>query len=85
MKRSASLCGMLAIILMLFAVRATAQETRGAIEGVVKDASGAVLPGVTVEAKHKSGSTATTVTNAQGQYHFPALIPGPYVVIATLT
>jgi hypothetical protein len=28
-----------------------AQETRGSIEGVIKDTSGAVLPGVTVEAR----------------------------------
>jgi len=41
-----------------------AQETRGSIEGVVKDTSGAVLPGVSVEARSPSlvgVSTAITV------------------------
>ncbi len=39
---------------LLFAGVATAQEQRGSIDGVVKDSSGGVLPGVTVEA-HSAG------------------------------
>ena len=35
----------------LLAAPAFAQEQSGSVQGVVKDASGAVLPGVTVEAK----------------------------------
>ena len=45
-----------------------AQETRGAIEGVVKDATGGVLPGVTVTAKHvatRRPSAAVTDTTAR--------------------
>ncbi len=38
---------------LLLTPLASAQETRGSIEGVVKDASGAVLPGVTVEARSR--------------------------------
>src|SRR5512138_955606 len=41
--------------LLLFAWPAAAQEQRGSIEGVIKDSSGAVLPGVTVEAKTTTG------------------------------
>ncbi len=52
MKRSACLFGMLALLLVVtVATVASAQETRGSIEGVVKDNSGAVLPGVTIEAR----------------------------------
>ena len=52
MKQRASLPGILAVVLCLFAGSAAfAQETRGSIEGVVKDSSGAVLPGATVEAR----------------------------------
>jgi Carboxypeptidase regulatory-like domain/TonB-dependent Receptor Plug Domain len=63
---------------------AAAQETRGAIEGVVKDVSGGVLPGVTVEAKSAAG-TFTSVTDANGIYRFPALNPGEYEITATLS
>ena len=62
---------------------AWAQETRGAIEGVVKDASGAVLPGATVEAKGAMGALSTTA-DAAGAYRFPALSPGQYEIVATL-
>lgn len=85
MKRSASLCGILALVL-LFAPWASALETRGSIEGVVKDASGAVLPGVTVEARSRGGAgVLTAVTDATGIYRFPSLAPGYYDVLANLT
>jgi hypothetical protein len=60
-----------------------AQETRGSIEGIVKDSSGAVLPGATVEAKSAAG-TASTVTDSSGVFRFPSLIPGQYEIQATL-
>ena len=84
MKRSASLCGMLAIILMLVAVRATAQETAGAIEGVVRDTSGAVLPGVAVEARNPQGAVVSVVSDQEGKYRFNSLAPGRYTIAATL-
>ena len=72
-------------LLLIFALAAPAlaQETRGAVEGVVKDASGAVLPGATVEAKGSTGVIATTA-DANGAYRFPALAPGQYEILATL-
>ena len=64
---------------------ASAQEQSGSIQGVVKDAQGAVLPGATVEAKNPATGAATAVTaNASGVYRFPALPPGTYQVSATL-
>ena len=68
---------------LLFAWPAAAQETRGAMEGVIKDASGGVLPGVTVEASGPSGAFSS-VTDTNGIYRFPALQPGQYTVTATL-
>ena len=44
---------------------AFAQEQRGSIEGVVKDASGAVLPGATVEATVHRRPRASTTTDAR--------------------
>jgi len=75
----------LVFLLLALAMPALAQEQRGAIEGVVKDASGAVMPGVTVEAKNTSvGSVVSTVTDANGVFRFPALAAGTYEVTASL-
>jgi outer membrane receptor protein involved in Fe transport len=70
---------------LFLAVPAVAQEQRGAIEGVVRDSSGGVLPGVTVEARNVAlGGTVTVVTDAFGAYRFPALSAGTYDVTAVL-
>ena len=84
MKRSASLFGILAL-LVLVAPIASAQETRGSIEGVVKDSSGAVLPGATVEARAATGGIVSAVSDTLGTYRFPALTTGRYTVVANLT
>ena len=71
---------------LVAAVPALAQEQRGSIEGVVKDSSGAVLPGVTVEARSPAMvGLQTAVTDGQGVFRFPALPPGKYVLTATLS
>src|SRR5262249_55072602 len=64
---------------------ASAQEQRGSIEGVVKDTSGAVLPGVTVEAHSAGSGVLTAVSDESGNYRFPSLLPGTYEVSATLS
>jgi hypothetical protein len=70
---------------LAFAGNATAQEQRGSIEGTVKDASGAVLPGATVEARNiGQGGVASAVSDAAGVFRFPALAPGRYNLSATL-
>jgi hypothetical protein len=79
--RARTLAALIAVV--LFALPLAAQEQRGSIEGVIKDASGAVLPGVTVQAKSAAG-TFSSVTDAQGIYRFPSLVPGQYDVNATL-
>ena len=62
-----------------------AQEQRGSIEGTVRDSSGAVLPGVTVEARSPAlVGVQSTVSDANGTYRFPALAPGRYELTATL-
>jgi outer membrane receptor protein involved in Fe transport len=73
-------------LLLLVALSAVAQEQTGSIEGTVRDASGAVLPGVTVEAKNATrGGTFTEVTDSAGLYRLPSLPAGKYVVTATLS
>ena len=72
------------LLIIGLAVPAFAQEQRGAIEGIVRDASGAVLPGATVEAQSNVGPTASTTTDSVGAFRFPALPPGNYKVTANL-
>ena len=72
--------------LVLFAAPAAAQEQRASLEGTVKDNTGAVLPGVTVDAKNLSqGGLASVVTDAGGSFRFPSLAPGAYEVTAKLS
>jgi carboxypeptidase family protein len=60
---------------------------QAAITGVVKDTSGAVLPGVTVEAASPAliERVRSAVTDATGQYRVIDLRPGTYSVTFTLT
>ena len=70
---------------LLFAVPAMAQEQRGAIEGIVKDTSGLVVPGATVEAKSANGVVLSTTSDEAGVFRFPSVAPGMYSVTASLT
>jgi len=60
--------------------------TSGTIAGAVRDISGAVLPGVTVEASSPAliEKVRTVVTDAQGRYSIVELRPGTYTVTFTL-
>src|SRR4051812_46263129 len=61
-----------------------AQDT--AITGTVRDASGAVLPGVTVEAASSAliEKVRTVVTDDRGEYRVIDLRPGAYTVTFSL-
>ncbi len=62
-----------------------AQQT-GSISGKAADSGGAVLPGVTVEARSDVlPGPRDTVTGAAGEYQLPALPPGNYTVTFTLS
>src|SRR5688572_17796124 len=63
-----------------------AQSETGNIAGVVRDASGAVLPGVTVEVASPAliEKVRSAVTDGQGLYRITDLRPGPYTVTFTL-
>ena len=77
---------LLALYTLLLVPPAFAQEQTGSIQGVVKDSSGGVLPGVTVQERSPSVvGVSTTITDSQGNDRFPALPPGTYTVTATLT
>src|SRR5215204_1441477 len=62
-------------------------SAQASITGVVKDASGAVLPGVTVEAASPAliEKVRSVVTDESGQYTIVDLRPGTYSVTFSLT
>jgi hypothetical protein len=64
----------------------TAAWAQAAIAGQVQDASGAVLPGVTVEASSPSliEKMRTAVSDGNGRYRIEDLRPGDYAVTFTL-
>ena len=72
-------------ILILITVPLAAQTT-GSISGHVTDASGATLPGVTVEATSAAlQGSRVGVSDAAGLYRLPLLPPGNYTVAFTLS
>src|SRR5688500_1357284 len=60
---------------------------QGTLTGTVRDQSGGVLPGVTVEASSPAliEKVRTAVTDGTGQYRIPGLNPGTYSLTFTLT
>ena len=71
--------------LFFLAAESVLSQTTGTIDGTVTDASGAVLSGVSVEARSVSlqGVRGAT-TDGRGGYRFPAVPPGTYTVKASL-
>src|ERR1041385_7954340 len=75
-----------AVASTLAAPNAVAQQGSG-IAGVVKDTSGALMPGVTVEAASPAliEKVRSAVTDGEGRYNIIDLRPGTYNVTFTLT
>jgi len=74
----------LTCLVMLLAGSAFAQNS--SIAGAVRDTTGGVMPGVTVEASSPAliERVRTAMTDAQGQYKIVDLRPGTYTVTFTL-
>jgi len=77
--------GVLIAALVFFS--STAAHAQASFAGVVRDASGAVLPGVTVEAASQAliEKVRSVVTDDTGQYRIVDLRPGTYSITFTLT
>jgi hypothetical protein len=73
------------VCLFLVPVAALSQAANGRITGTVIDASGAVLPGVTVEVTNtETGVVFSTISTETGDYSAPNLPPGSYSIAASL-
>ena len=77
---------LLVATLVAVAAPAFAQPAQtGTISGEIKDATGAVLPGVTVTITSQDrGFARETVSDGNGRYVFPAVPIGLYTISATL-
>jgi trimeric autotransporter adhesin len=74
-----------AVLLLASAVVAGAQGFTGGVRGEVRDQNG-VIPGVTVTLVNEATNISReVVTNAVGQYNFPAVAPGTYTLKTQLT
>ena len=80
MKNSATVC--IALLAALLLPSLAAAQAAGGIAGVVKDTSGAVMPGVTVTASSPAliERLRSVVTDSEGQYKIIDLRPGTYAV-----
>jgi hypothetical protein len=75
-----------ALVIALLSCTALLAQQTGSISGRVTATDGSALPGVTVEARSNVlPQPRVTVTDANGDYRLPALVPGSYTVTFTLT
>ena len=84
--RRSQILGVLFCLLLLPRMASAQGTSAAAISGTVKDASGAVLPGVTVEAASPAliEKVRSTITDEKGEYKILELRPGTYTVTYTL-
>ncbi len=86
MKKTIRRVAGLAMLVAALAAPARAQITTSAIQGVVKDPSGAVLPGVDVEVRNVDTNLARSfTTDAAGRFQALQLAPGRYKVTLKLS
>src|SRR5438876_16003 len=75
----------LMVVLCLLATTSFGQANNATLTGTVADATGAVLPGVSITATNNgTGVVAAVISNEAGAYTFPSLLPGTYTVSAEL-
>src|SRR6267378_6858685 len=79
------LVGAALVTVLLWPIAASAQQASG-VAGVVRDTSGGVLPGVTVEAASPAliEKVRSVVSDSEGRFNIVDLRPGTYVVTFTL-
>src|SRR5580765_8091673 len=83
MKLCAGLATLLCLVLSVIGLSQTSDATVG---GTVSDASGALIPGVTIKATNVgTGIVTTVISNEAGAYNFASLQTGTYKVTAELS
>lgn len=84
--RSRPIVGLVLSVLFVPAIASAQSAASGAIAGTARDITGAVLPGVTVEAASPAliEKVRSVVTDGNGEYKIVDLRPGTYSVTFTL-
>jgi len=75
------------VLALLFGVPGVVlgQQTNGSVTGIVRDSSGAAIPGATVQLRVDGNSTPReATTDQQGAFEFANLVPGQYEVSVAL-
>ncbi len=86
MKRSGTLATVLAVLLLAATPAFSQVIGAGNMDGRMVDATGAVLPGVTVTVQNlDTGLTRTAITESSGRFTFLSLPVGPYTLTAELS
>src|SRR5437899_10367495 len=86
MQRTTLCCALLWLVMLLPAALWAQSSEGGTLAGVVRDSSGAVMPGVSVEAASPAliERVRSVITDEQGLYRIVNLRPGTYTVTFTL-
>jgi hypothetical protein len=84
--RSMKLTALFGVAVLFFSATLRAQTSNGQAVGTVTDATGGVLPGVTVTLTNQGTKIVRTIaTNASGNFVFVSVPPGAYVIGAELS
>src|SRR5215470_776402 len=78
--------GLCVLVLLSLSVTAYPQGTTAVISGIIRDQTGAVLPGVSIQITNRdTGVSRATTTDEAGRYRVPALDAGTYTVQGSLS
>jgi hypothetical protein len=85
MEKKTKFISLFVCLLLLLPVAAYPQAANGTITGTVTDATGAVLPGASVDVKNSAtGVVFSTISTETGAYTAPNLPPGSYAITISL-
>ena len=81
-RKSVVACVLGLMLIFLAPTRASAQTSLGSVNGLIKDSSGAVVPGATVTLRNsETNQTRNTVSTETGLYSIPSLPAGNYSLV----
>src|SRR5947208_15770245 len=67
------------LCILVLSVSPAMAQTEASLSGVIRDASGAVIPGATVTVTNPAtNQVRSAISNEAGVYNFPVLHPGKY-------